>query len=351
MTSETAYYTKLSREIGMTSVASSINLEGRVVLVTGGANGIGGTLSEAIMSCYGGTVIAIGLQEEKLKKFKGFGPQFIGLKCDLMKPVTKKFKAALTEVCERFCKIDAYVMNAGAQKICDFATAKDLISTPVSEYRDLMQLNALSHLELFQVLHPYLKKSDAGRIVATSSSVVGRNDLNIGAYIVSKSDLTNLTALMQNQMKGTNVLVNAYAPPPVQTWLRADYKGTEPLYANAQPEDVIELPLRLISPDLMHDNKMFVYVDKRHDEKDKLFGHPYQANERTQYGYDFDIRVRSPLNAGGGTKGDLLIEHYDTTNSRDLARYTNVPLITGDRPLRAVYKEPPHLRQIRKNLG
>ena len=350
MTYEPEYYSMLSREIGMTSIAPSIDLKDRVVLITGGADGIGGALSEA-MTLYGGSVIAIGRQEEKLRKMENKlgSDKFVGLQCDLMKPIEKSFKNVLTEVCERFGIIDAYVMNAGAQKICEFANAKDLISTPVSEFRNLMELNGLSHLDLFQTLYPYLKESKAGRILATTSSVVGRNDLKIGAYIISKSDLTNLTGLMQNQMTGTNVLVNAYAPPPVETWLRADYEKDEPLNANALPEDVIELPLRLISADLQHDNKLFLMADKRSDAKTDA-GIPYKFNKRTERGFNFDIIVRSPLNTGSKLEGSKLIENYDTCNSRQLTGYGPLPPIDQSKPLRSVLTEPPHLTQIRKTL-
>ena len=83
---------------------------------------------------------------------------------------------------------------------------------------------------------------------------------------------------MQKQMEGTKVTVAGYVPPPVQCWLRADLKS-EPFAANAFPEDITELPLRLMSPDLLaeHNGKMFVYVDKSEDAMTER-GVPYQFN-------------------------------------------------------------------------
>ena len=157
-------YTQLSRKIGLTSIAPSINLKDRVVVITGGAEGIGGALTRAA-HLYGATVIAIDIQEDKLRELeRELGPdRFIGITRDLIKPMDQTFHAVLVEVCGRLGRVDAYVMNAGVVKLEDRTKAKDLLTTPVDEPRKLVQLNALSHLELFQALHSYLLKFGRGQ--------------------------------------------------------------------------------------------------------------------------------------------------------------------------------------------
>ena len=336
-------YTRLSREIGLTAVAPSINLRGRVVVITGGADGIGGALTRAA-HLYGAKVVAIDVQGDKLRDLKiELGDRFFGVKRNLIHPMDAGFRDALAEVCGRFGKVDAYVMNAGAIKLFDKTRAKDLISTPAQELRDLMQLNALSHLEMFQVLHPYLMKSDAGRVVTTSSPIVGRNDLHTLGYALSKRALGDIAFHMQKQMEGTNVLVSGYVPPPVQNWLRADLKN-EPFGANALPQDIIELPLRLMSADLLavHNGKMFVYVDKRSDVRDDAGKLLYQFNQRTENGLDLGIRTR-PLNIGGGIEGSEFIKSYDTWNSRQLAECDPIPPIDAHRPLLTAFAPPAYI--------
>lgn len=342
-------YTQLSKEIGLTSIAPSIDLKGRVVVITGGADGIGGALTRAAW-LHSASVVAIDIQADKLRELKQElgSDRFVGIRRDLRKRIDQKFKDTLNEVCSRFGKVDAYVMNAGAVKLHDKATAKDLLSTPVQEARDLMQLNALSHLEIFQALHPALMRSDAARIVTTSSPIVGRNDLHTLGYALSKSALDDISFHMQNQMKGTNALVVGYVPPPVQCWLRADLKN-EPFAANALPEDVTELPLRLMSASLLERNngKMFVFMDKRSDVKDEASGKVlYQFNKRTENGLDFGIKVR-PLNVGGGTDGTMYLWSYDTWNSRQLTGHGPIPAIDTERPLLDVYARPEHIANCR----
>ncbi|MGB9152268.1 MAG: SDR family NAD(P)-dependent oxidoreductase [Alphaproteobacteria bacterium] len=342
-------YHQLSRKIGLTSIAPSIDLKDRVVVITGGADGIGEAVVRGAI-LHGATVVAIDIQNKKLRKLKKeFGSdKFVGITRDLSKPMNRSFKEALTEVCNRFGKVDAYVMNAGVVRL---GGAKDLLD-PIcaQEIRALHQLNAVSHLEIFQVLHPYLAKSDAGRIVATSSPIVGRPDTKTAAYALSKRDLEGISLLIKAELKeqkNTNVIVSGWVPPPVQNALSRDLKPNEPLYATPSGCDVAGLALRLISASLLSqfDGQVLVFKDKRFAAKTPE-GHDYRWNVRTENGYNMGINQR-PLYEGGGTDGTVLLESYDTWASRQLMNEGPAPAIDFSTPLRDAFPVPAHIAALR----
>jgi len=336
-------YNQLSREIGLTCIAPSIDLKDRVVVITGGADGIGGALTRAA-HLHGATVVAVDKQAEKLhalkKEFRS--KRFVGIERDLLKPMDQEFRDALTEVCSRLGKVDSYVMNAGAVRLGE--GAKNLMDPKCpQEIRDLFQLNAVNHLEIFQILQPQLVKSDAGRIVVVSSPIVGRPDTSTAGYAVSKKVLEILTSLMKAELKDAkNVKINGCVPPPVQNYLCAVLKPKEPVGATPNPPDVTEVLQRLISADLLpeYDGQMLVFQDKRFPGKTPA-GDDFRWNERTENGYNMDIKKR-PLNEGGGTEGTVIVANYDTWDSRRLMNERPAPAIDFSRPLRDVFLAPVH---------
>ncbi len=350
----TVDFFRLSQNIGMTDIAPSIDLKDRVVVITGGANdyGIGGALTRSVLR-FGGKVIAIGVQGDNLIKFENeFGSDlFAGIQCDFAKPISSSFKNVLAEVCDRFGHVDAVVLNSGVQKLYPWSVSKNILTTPADEVMDMIRINAVSHLDLFQMLYPYLEKSDAGRVLASSSSVVGRTDGKLSGYIISKTTFNAVLSLIQEQVKGTNILANVWAPPPVQSPLRGDYEVNEPKFANAQPADVIELAERLISASLPSDcnDRLYIFNDKRKPATtaDNI---NFRFNERTANGLNFDIRLCSPIAAAHGTDGQTVIKDYDSWSSRKLNGYDPIAPIDQNTKLKDFLPTPASALQKRNSL-
>jgi NAD(P)-dependent dehydrogenase (short-subunit alcohol dehydrogenase family) len=240
--------------------------------------------------------------------------------------------------------VDTYLINAGIIKLYDGEMAKTIGTTPIDEADTMYAINVRSHLALYQRLLPMLKQSDAGRIILTSSPIVGRKDPASANYAWTKKALEDNVAMMQQELAasadGKNITVVGYVPPPVQAWLRAHWKN-EPLYANPMPEDVVELPLRLASPALapQHNGTMFTYVDKRKKNIQAKVGENYDANFRTENGFDLGIRTRK-IGEGGGIEGAEYVGVCDTWTSRQLMGEGKLPPLDENVRLRDALKPP-----------
>ena len=100
--------------------------------------------------------------------------------------------------------------------------------------------------------------SEGGRIIAFSSSVLGKSFPNYGAYIASKSGVEGLVRVLANEMRGRGVSVNAIAPGPTATPLffngKSDaqvdqFKKMTPLERLGTPQDVAGAISFLAGPD------------------------------------------------------------------------------------------------------
>jgi 3-oxoacyl-[acyl-carrier protein] reductase len=97
-----------------------------------------------------------------------------------------------------------------------------------------------------------------GRIIAFSSSVIGKSFPTYGPYIASKAGVEGLVHVLANEMRGRQITVNAVAPGPVATDLFLQGKSDAqieqltklaPLERLGQPDDIAGVVSFLAGPD------------------------------------------------------------------------------------------------------
>jgi 3-oxoacyl-[acyl-carrier protein] reductase len=100
--------------------------------------------------------------------------------------------------------------------------------------------------------------SPGGRIIAFSSSVVAKAFPTYGPYIASKAGVEGLVHVLNNELRGRNITVNAVAPGPVATELFLkdktpaqieQFRTLPPLERLGQPEDIAHVVSFLAGPD------------------------------------------------------------------------------------------------------
>jgi 3-oxoacyl-[acyl-carrier protein] reductase len=127
---------------------------------------------------------------------------------------------------------------------------------------DLAEFDRMIRINLrgaFVVLSEAAQRAPAGgRIIALSTSTIGRSFPTYGPYIASKAGVEGLVRVLANEMRGRNVAVNAVAPGPVGTELFYQGKSEEriaeiakfaPMERIGTPEDVAGAVAFLAGPD------------------------------------------------------------------------------------------------------
>ena len=179
-------------------------LEGKVAIVTGGAQGIGRAIAEAL-AADGARIVVADLKgaQEAAAAF----PDGVGLSVDVASEDDVARMAA--ETIERCGAIDVLVNNAGLYASLPMRPFEQI---PVEEWRQVMDVNVLSMFLTCRAVVPHMRAQGGGRIVNISSGTPFRGVPFLLHYVTSKGAIVALTRALAKELGGDEVLVNCVAP-------------------------------------------------------------------------------------------------------------------------------------------
>lgn len=156
-------------------MALSIDLAGRVVLVTGGTRGIGAGIAE-VFAAAGATVVTCARSGEPTERH---------IPCDVRNP--ESVQALIDTLVGRFGRLDVLVNNAGGSP---YALAAD--SSP-RLFDKVLGLNLAGPLLVAQAANAVMQQQDGGAIVNVSSISALRPSPGTAAYGAAKAGVDSLT--------------------------------------------------------------------------------------------------------------------------------------------------------------
>ncbi|MFJ2902739.1 SDR family oxidoreductase [Streptomyces sp. NPDC087212] len=215
---------------------TSVELSGRVALVTGASRGIGYGVAEACVA-RGDRVAITGRNEDPLKEAvdRLGADRVIGI---AGKAHDLDHQAeAVARTMEAFGRVDFLVNNAGTNPV--FGPMADL---DLNVARKVFETNVISALGFAQRTWHAWQKDNGGAIVNIASVAGIAPSPFIGAYGVSKAAMINLTQQLAHEF-APRVRVNAIAPAVVKTkFAQALYEGREEEAAAAYPLGRLGVP-------------------------------------------------------------------------------------------------------------
>jgi meso-butanediol dehydrogenase/(S,S)-butanediol dehydrogenase/diacetyl reductase len=189
------------------------NLEGKVIVITGGGQGIGLGISQSMLAAGAALLVA---QRSPLPSDLADQDWVHWVETDLSNP--DSYAAVADAVQQTFGKIDVLINNAG------FMFEKPLDDLQLEEWNRMIAVNLTAPVFLSKHLLPLLRAEKGGSIINIGSIEGLAANPQHTAYCASKGGIHALTRAMAIDLGKDNIRVNAIAPGWIRTDLSDDYR-------------------------------------------------------------------------------------------------------------------------------
>ena len=202
-------------------------MKGKVVLITGGAGGIGKATALLFLQ-NGAHVILVDLKEEALvvarKDLQQYENQLYTISADVTNE--KDVANYVRETVENCGKIDVFFNNAGISG--PFAMIKDLDK---EQFDLLLNINVTGVFLGLKYVIQQMELQQFGSIINTASNAAYIGSAGMAGYIASKHAVAGLTKTAALEVAASGIRVNAVAPAAIDTQMLFD------IQTNISPEN------------------------------------------------------------------------------------------------------------------
>ena len=187
------------------------DIENRVAVVTGGAQGFGLAITERFIES-GAKVVIWDIDENEAKKAlekvnsKNLSYQIVDVS-DF-----GKINEKLIEIESMHGKIDIFINNAG---VAGMNTT--VAEYPIEEWNKVINLNLNAVFYCCKAVVPFMEKNNYGRIVNIASIAGKEGNPNASAYSTSKAGVIGLTKSLGKELAQKNIAVNCVTPAAAKT--------------------------------------------------------------------------------------------------------------------------------------
>jgi NAD(P)-dependent dehydrogenase (short-subunit alcohol dehydrogenase family) len=219
-----------------------VKLEGKVAVVTGGAQGIGKAIAEGL-AAEGAEVVVADLN-----------PPEGGIRADVADEAD--VQRMVEDTVERHGRLDVLINNAG---LYASLAMRPFTEIPLDEWRQVMDVNVASMFLTCRAVVPVMRVQGGGKIVNISSGTPFRGVPFLLHYVTSKGAIVALTRALARELGKDGIYVNCVAPgftmsagvqaqPEVVEKLRDVSVAARTIQRDQVPEDVVGAVVFLCTP-------------------------------------------------------------------------------------------------------
>ncbi|TCN59583.1 SDR family oxidoreductase [Flavobacterium circumlabens] len=256
----------------------NLHVENKIIIITGGAKGIGLGICKVLAS-EGAIPVIIGRREEDnlmaIKEIEAEGGKAVSVVAELTKP--EDCENAIKQVVASYGRIDGLINNAGVN---------DGVGLENGNYDSFMKSlhkNLVHYYLMAQYALPELKKSK-GSIVNIGSKTADTGQGNTSAYAASNGGRNALTRewaveLLKYGIRVNAVIVAECFTPLYETWIETFENPNEKLkqitdkipFENRMTtaEEIANMVVFLLSEKSSHTTGQLIYVDGGYTHLDR----------------------------------------------------------------------------------
>ena len=232
----------------------SRSIAGRVAIVTGAASGMG-RATAMLFASEGASVAVTDLDQNAcdaiVAEIAASGGTARAYALDVANH--DAIKSVVADVAKDFGGIDIVVNNAGISAFCPLDAGDDYDGI----WDRAVAILLTAHQRMVRAALPWLRKSDAARIVNIASTEALGATPGDTPYVAAKTGVTGLTRGMAVDLGKEGITVNCICPGPIRTGMTSNVpEDDKALYARrrtalrryGRPEEVAHMTLSLVLP-------------------------------------------------------------------------------------------------------
>ena len=224
----------------------NLDATGRIVIITGGAGGVGSIISKRWLEA-GASVLVVDHRQDTIDRWLAeFWTQtWIGRVAAMATDVTTDWgaKAMVDRAPTSFGKPpDTLIHLVGG-----FASAAVEDESAARTWESMIAANLTSAFQCYRAILPALRERKGGWIVGLSSRVANNPGARISAYAASKAALGALTSSLSAEVRGAGIHVNLIVASTIDTPANRKAMGEEKAANWVSPDDIADATMYLCS--------------------------------------------------------------------------------------------------------
>jgi len=228
-----------------------MRLQGKVAVVTGGAQGLGRAITLG-MAREGAKVVVADLQADKAesvaKEARALGAEALALEVNVASEPSVKRLAE--ETFKRFRRIDILVNDAGVY------LRSPVVSKSEEDWDRTFNINLGGNFLCARAFVPAMRRQKSGRIISIASSIAHTGAKEFADYAASKAAIIGFVKALARERGPDGITVNAICPGSANTDMPRRHRSEEEVMARLratplghvlEPEDIAGSVLFLAS--------------------------------------------------------------------------------------------------------
>jgi 3-oxoacyl-[acyl-carrier protein] reductase len=233
-------------------------LKDRVIIVTGGAHGIGRAYCRGL-AAEGAKVVVADLDKDAaeavVRSLGESGSDALAVRADVSQ--AEDVDAMAQAAADRFGSVDGLINNAAVFQVPAMSRVP-FEQIPIDEWDRLIAVNLRGVFLGCRAVVPYMKAQGRGKIINISSGTVFHGSANSAHYVTSKAGVIGFTRSLARELGDHNINVNAIAPGLTlsleemtedRLQMSRNRAQARSIKRDQEPEDLVGTAVFLCSPD------------------------------------------------------------------------------------------------------
>lgn len=187
----------------------ALDIQGKVVVVTGGASGIGKALCQAFAAAGARGVVVSDLDEAGAQAVAaGIGDRALAVRTDVAR--ADEVQALVDAATARFGQVDVFCSNAGVLSRCD-------ADAPAATWQRHWDVNVMAHVHAANAVLPQMLARGQGWLLQTASAAGLLSQVNAAPYSVTKHAAVGFAEWLSIAHGDAGIHVSCLCPQGVRT--------------------------------------------------------------------------------------------------------------------------------------